>query len=92
MNQNFRIGNLVIDSAAPESARNFYADFLGCEKIVSSDCFALKTNFGMNILFAKTELSYAATDSLSPCSTRPDIRFVCIAQNKTLSPNLQLTS
>ena len=56
---NLIIGDLMIDCANAEHARNFYANLMGLEKTVSYDCPALKTDNGMMILFAETDVPYA---------------------------------
>lgn len=55
---NLTIGDIMIDCANAERARDFYADFTGWEKIVAFDCLALKTEKGMTILFAETDIPY----------------------------------
>ena len=55
---NLTIGDLMIDCANPERARNFYASLMGWEKTVAYDCLALKTGHGMTILFAQTDIPY----------------------------------
>lgn len=52
------IGDLMIDCADTERARNFYANFTGWRKTIAFDCLALKTENDMTILFAKTEIPY----------------------------------
>ena len=58
MTNNFTIGDLMIDCANPERARDFYADLMGYEKIVAYGCLALKTDHGLTILFAKIDIPY----------------------------------
>ncbi|HOF99839.1 MAG TPA: VOC family protein [Clostridia bacterium] len=55
---NLTIGDLMIDCANAERARNFYANLTGWEKKVAFDCVALKTANGMTILFAETDIPY----------------------------------
>jgi len=55
---NITIGDLTIDCANPERARDFYAALMGCEKITAYDCPAIKTEDGLTILFAEPEISY----------------------------------
>lgn len=55
---NLTIGDLMIDCANAERARDFYADFMGYEKIVAFGCPALKTGNGLTILFAQTDIAY----------------------------------
>jgi len=58
MNSNFIIGDLMIDCTNTERARDFYANLMGYEKIVAYGCFALKTDNGLTILFAETDIPY----------------------------------
>ena len=53
------IGDLQIDCADPERARDFYAALTGYEKIVAWDCPAVKTDNGLTILFARTDIPHA---------------------------------
>ena len=53
------IGDLMIDCANAERARDFYANLTGWEKIIAYNCLALKTDNGLTILFAETEIPYA---------------------------------
>lgn len=55
---NLTIGDLTIDCANAERARGFYADFTGWEKTVAYNCLALKTDNGLTILFAETDIPY----------------------------------
>ena len=55
---NFTIGDLMIDCANAERARDFYANFTGWEKTIVFDCLALKTDIGMSILFVETDIPY----------------------------------
>ena len=55
---NLTIGDLMIDCANAERARDFYANLLDWEKTVAFGCFALKADNGMTILFAETDISY----------------------------------
>lgn len=56
---NLTIGDLMIDCANAKRARDFYASLTGWEKIVAFDCLALKTDNGLTILFAETDIPYA---------------------------------
>ncbi len=55
---NLTIGSLMIDCANVERAHDFYANLTGWEKTVAFDCLALKTDNGMTILFAATDIPY----------------------------------
>jgi predicted enzyme related to lactoylglutathione lyase len=55
---NLTIGDLMIDCANSERARDFYANLTGWEKTVAFDCLALKTSNGMTILFVETDIPY----------------------------------
>ncbi len=55
---NLTIGDLMIDCASAERARNFYSNLTGWEKTVAYDCLAIKTDTGLTILFAETDLPY----------------------------------
>jgi catechol 2,3-dioxygenase-like lactoylglutathione lyase family enzyme len=55
---NLTIGDLTIDCANAERARDFYANFTGWEKTVAFGCLALKTNNGMTILFVETDIPH----------------------------------
>jgi len=57
MINNFTIGDLMIDCANAERARDFYADLMGWEKLITYGP-ALKTDNGMIILFADTDTPY----------------------------------
>ena len=52
------IGDLMIDCANAERARNFYANLTGWEKIIAYNCLALKTDNSLTILFVETEIPY----------------------------------
>jgi predicted enzyme related to lactoylglutathione lyase len=52
------IGNLMIDCTDPERARNFYAKLTNWEQTTAFGCSALKTENGLTILFAETDVSY----------------------------------
>lgn len=56
---NFIIGDLMIDCADAKISRDFYADLMEWEKLVSYDCPAVKTGNGLMILFAEPEIAYA---------------------------------
>jgi len=56
---NLTIGDLMIDCANAERARDFYASLTGYEKIVAYGCHAIKTDNGLTILFAETDIPYA---------------------------------
>ena len=56
---NLTIGDLMIDCANPERARDFYAALTGHEKLIAFDCPAIKTDNGLTILFAKTDIPHA---------------------------------
>ena len=56
---NFTIGDLMIDCANPERARDFYANLMDWEKTTAYNCLALKTDNGMTILFAEIDIPYA---------------------------------
>ena len=58
MIQNFAIGDLMIDCADAERACAFYANLMDWEKTVAFDCPAVKTDNGMTILFAETDIPY----------------------------------
>ena len=55
---NLTIGDLMIDCANAERARDFYVNLLGWESAVESDRPALITGNGMMILFAEPEIPY----------------------------------
>lgn len=55
---NLTIGDITIDCADAERARDFYADLTGWEKTVAFDCLAVKTDNGMTILFVETDIPY----------------------------------
>jgi catechol 2,3-dioxygenase-like lactoylglutathione lyase family enzyme len=55
---NLIIGDLMIDCANAERARDFYANLMGWEKTVTFDCYALKADNGMTILFVETDIPY----------------------------------
>jgi len=52
------IGDLMIDCANAEHVREFYANLMGWKKIVAYNCLALKTDKGLIILFAETDIPY----------------------------------
>ena len=52
------IGDLMIDCASAQRARDFYASLTGWEKTVAFGCVALKTSGGLTILFAETDIGY----------------------------------
>ena len=58
MINNFTIGDLMIDCSNAERARDFYANLMGYEKTVAYGCLALKTDNGLTILFAETDVPY----------------------------------
>jgi len=58
MIQNFTVGDLMIDCADAERARDFYANLMDYEKTVAFNCLALKTDNGLTILFAETDIPY----------------------------------
>lgn len=58
MINNFTIGDLMIDCINPEQTRDFYANITGYEKLVAYDCFALKTDNGLIILYSKIDAPY----------------------------------
>ena len=58
MINNLTIGDLMIDCANAERARDFYANLMGYEKTVAYGCLALKTDNGLTILFAETDIPY----------------------------------
>ena len=58
MKPNFTIGDLMIDCANAERARDFYANLMGWEKTIAFDHLAVKTEIGMTILFAETDIPY----------------------------------
>jgi len=55
---NLIIGDLMIDCVNAERTRDFYADIMNWEKTVAFNCLALKTDNGMTILFAETDIPY----------------------------------
>jgi predicted enzyme related to lactoylglutathione lyase len=55
---NLTIGDLMIDCADAERIRDFYAGITGFEKTAVYGCHALKTDFGMHILFAEIDIPY----------------------------------
>ena len=57
---NLTIGDLMIDCTNAERSRNFYADLMDWPKIIAYDCPALKTDNGLIILFAETDIPYAS--------------------------------
>jgi catechol 2,3-dioxygenase-like lactoylglutathione lyase family enzyme len=58
MINNLTIGDLMIDCANAERARDFYANLMGWKKTVAYNCLALKTDNGLTILFAETDIPY----------------------------------
>ncbi|MDR1691834.1 MAG: hypothetical protein LBR72_00600 [Oscillospiraceae bacterium] len=54
----FTIGDLMIDCAKAERARDFYADLMGWETTIAYGCHAVKTDNGLTILFAETDIPY----------------------------------
>jgi len=52
------IGDLMIDCADAERARDFHADLMGWEKMIAYDCPALKTSNGLIILFTEPDVPY----------------------------------
>ena len=52
------IGDLTIDCANAERARDFYADLMGWEKTTAFGALAVKTNNGMTILFWEPDIPY----------------------------------
>ena len=57
---NLTIGDLMIDCANAEHTRDFYANLMDYEKTTAFDCFALKTDNGLTILFAETDIPYVS--------------------------------
>jgi len=55
---NLIIGDLQIDCANPQRARDFYAALTGWEKTIAWDCPALITGIGLRILFAPCDFDY----------------------------------
>jgi catechol 2,3-dioxygenase-like lactoylglutathione lyase family enzyme len=53
------IGDLTIDCANAERARDFYADLMGWEKTTAFGALAVKTDNGMTILFWEPDIPYA---------------------------------
>ena len=58
MIKNLTIGDLTIDCANAERARDFYADVKGWEKTTAYGALAVKTNNGMTILFWEPDIPY----------------------------------
>ena len=56
---NLTIGDLTIDCANAERARDFYAGLMDWEKTTAFGSLAVKTNNGMTILFCEPDISYA---------------------------------
>ena len=50
----------MIDCADANCTRDFYADFMGWEKIIAFNCLALKTDKGLTVLFAQTDFLYVS--------------------------------
>jgi catechol 2,3-dioxygenase-like lactoylglutathione lyase family enzyme len=59
MIKNLTIGDLTIDCANAERARDFYADLMGWEKTTAYGALAVKTGNGMTILFWEPDIPYA---------------------------------
>ena len=59
MISNLSIGDLTIDCANAELAREFYAKLTGWKKTIAFNCLALETFDKMTILFAEPEIPYA---------------------------------
>ena len=57
---NLTIGDLTIDCANAELSRDFYADFMGWEKITAFNNIALRTDNGLTILFSSIDVPYVA--------------------------------
>jgi catechol 2,3-dioxygenase-like lactoylglutathione lyase family enzyme len=55
---NLTIGDLTIDCANPERARDFYADLMGWEKTTAFGALAVKTGNSMTILFWEPDIPY----------------------------------
>jgi len=55
---NLTIGDLTIDCANAERARDFYADLMGWEKATAFGALAVKTSKGMTILFWEPDIPY----------------------------------
>ncbi|MDD2361852.1 MAG: VOC family protein [Oscillospiraceae bacterium] len=53
------IGDLTIDCANAERARDFYADLMGWEKTTAFGSLAVKTDKGMTFLFWEPDMPYA---------------------------------
>ena len=58
MISNVTIGDLTIDCANAERARDFYADLMGWEKTTAYGALAVKTDNGMTILFWEPDISH----------------------------------
>ena len=58
MIENFTIGDLMIDCADAERARDFYVNLMDWEKVDTCDYPALTTGNGMTILFVETDIPY----------------------------------
>ena len=58
MIRNLTIGDLTIDCASAERARDFYADLMGWEKTTAFGALAVKTDTGMTILFWEPDMQY----------------------------------
>ena len=56
---NIVIGDILIDSADPERAQEFYSKLFNLEKTVIYDMPALKAGGGMSILFAEPDVPHA---------------------------------
>ena len=53
------IGDLTIDCANAERARDFHASLMGWEKTIAYGCPAFKADNDMMVLFAETDIPYA---------------------------------
>ncbi|MDD4495596.1 MAG: VOC family protein [Eubacteriales bacterium] len=58
MISNLTIGDLTMDCANAERARDFYADLMDWEKTTAYGALAVKTNKGMTILFWEPDMPY----------------------------------
>jgi len=59
MINNLTIGDLMIDCVNAKRARDFCADLIGWEKTIAYNYHAVKTDKGLTILFAETDIQYA---------------------------------
>ena len=55
---NIAIGDLMVDCADAERARDFYANLTGWEKLRMIDCLALRTRDGLIVLFVEPDIPY----------------------------------